>query len=488
MRVSGTKVRAKVQKSGLISKSSTIVVGVSGGPDSLTLLHVLMRLSNERNLSIVPVHVNHQIRANANQEEEHLARICDEWGIPCVVKRIDCREIARQRKCSLEEAGREERYRIFSEVAKKIQQSGVPMEKIFIAVAHNADDQCETVIQRIVRGTGIHGLKGIPFTREDEHGFTVIRPLLAVTRKEIEEYIRDNGLEPNYDESNLELEYTRNRIRLELIPYMEEHLNPGVKESLWSLSEIAGMEDDYMEQEARRYLRKAQREKRNVLDVDELKRLHPAMEYRVLEMFLRQMDGEEQLGKSILDNVVKLAESENPSAKINLPDGYLLRRQYNLLILEESGRKTSQPAFSKEEKLEKRLTVEVRAREDFKDNGIETAREYRQVGRTVVLLDYDAIQKDAGDFLERVILRNRKPGDRIGIAGGKHKKLQNYMVDAKIPKACRDDLNLVAIGSEILWILPDSALPNKMEQEFGKISQKYQIQEGSNAVLFLEIK
>lgn len=495
MSISETKMLEKVRKSGLIVENSTIIVGVSGGPDSLTLLHVLLELREEANLHIVPVHVNHGLRENANREEQHLTDVCAKWGIPCVVKRIDCRRIARQKKCSLEEAGREERYRIFSAVTKEIQESGVPKDRICIAVAHNADDQCETLLQRIVRGTGIHGLRGIPFTREDEQGFTIIRPLLSVTRKEIEAYVQEQGLEPNYDETNQETEYTRNRIRLELIPYLEKQLNPGVRESLRTLSEIAAMEDDYMEQETEKCFQETQGNRADVLDVIKLKSLHPAMEYRVLDRLLKQAVEGDSIGKNILDNAVKLIRSGNPSARINLPGGNVLKRQYNQLILEQS---RGNSVNSRGEVVGKEasglpknsiLTAEIRTEYGWKKSSVlESLRNYRRSGRMVTLLDYDAIRQDLGECLDLMVLRHRMPGDRIGIAGGKHKKLQNYMVDGKIPRDCRNNLQMVAIGSEILWILPNIALPNKIEQEFGKISQKYQVREGSNAVLFLEIK
>lgn len=495
MNTNETKILEKVRKSGLISKNSTIIAGVSGGPDSLTLLHVLLELSEEANLHIIPVHVNHGLRENADYEERHLTDICADWGVSCVVKRIDCCRIARQKKCSLEEAGREERYRIFSEVAKEAQESGVPKDRIYIAVAHNADDQCETVLQRIVRGTGIHGLRGIPFTREDEQGFTIIRPLLSVKRKEIESYVQDQGLIPNYDETNQETEYTRNRIRLELIPYLEKNLNPGVRESLRNLSEIATMEDDYMEQETERYFHEAQWEGANVLDVTKVRALHPAMEYRVVDRFLKQAVKADAIRKNILDSAVKLVRSENPSARMNLPGGHVLKRQYNQLILEQMGWNSANSGDGAAEQetaaLPKGsiLIAEIRRAEDWKKKDVfESLRAYRQSGRMVALLDYDAIRQDLGECLNLVVLRYRMPGDRISIADGKHKKLQNYMVDAKIPREQRENVQLVAVGAEVLWILPSMLLPNKIEREFGRISQKYQIREGSNAVLFLEIK
>lgn len=178
----------------------------------------------------------------------------------------------------MEEAGRTARYQIFDEVAEELLQEGVPNERIRIALAHNADDQCETLLQRIVRGTGIRGLAGIPSTRRDEKGYAIVRPLLSTSRKEIEDYAAEHALRPNYDESNDSVEYTRNRIRRELIPYLEKYFNPGVKEALQSLAEIAGPEENYMEEQTRTALAALQREApqdERILDADGLRALHP---------------------------------------------------------------------------------------------------------------------------------------------------------------------------------------------------------------------
>ena len=471
-----------VQQGGLVPKNSTVILGLSGGPDSLTLLHILKELESPENLNIVPVHVNHQLRENADREERHAAEICREWNLPCRVRQIDCRGIAQAQKCSVEEAGRTARYRIFDEVAEELLLEDVPKERIRIALAHNADDQCETLLQRIVRGTGIRGLAGIPSTRRDEKGYTIVRPLLFTSRKEIEDYAAEHALRPNYDESNDSVEYTRNRIRRELIPYLEKYFNPGVKEALQSLAEIAGPEEDYMEEQTRTALAALQRETsqgERILDAAGIRTLHPALARRVVAQVIRECSGDENLRYTIVENVLSILQSENPSASVNLPGGWRAERRYEKLVFRRS-------ASDDEHAVEGRRHFRVQILK--KDSAaFEDVRNARKKSVPCAVLDYDKLCREYPEPEKKLTLRTRKAGDRIGIAGGKHKKIQDYMVDRKIPKEFRDRLEMIAIGGEILWILPDSGIPNEVEQKKGRVSQKYQIEEGSKAFLFLEI-
>lgn len=472
----------RVQQGGLVPKNSTVILGLSGGPDSLTLLHILKELESPENLNIVPVHVNHQLRENADREERHAAEICREWNLPCRVRQIDCRGIAQAQKCSVEEAGRTARYRIFDEVAEELLLEDVPKERIRIALAHNADDQCETLLQRIVRGTGIRGLAGIPSTRRDEKGYTIVRPLLFTSRKEIEDYAAEHALRPNYDESNDSVEYTRNRIRRELIPYLEKYFNPGVKEALQSLAEIAGPEEDYMEEQTRTALAALQRETsqgERILDAAGIRTLHPALARRVVAQVIRECSRDENLRYTIVENVLSILQSENPSASVNLPGGWRAERRYEKLVFRRS-------ASDDEHAVEGRRHFRVQILK--KDSAaFEDVRSARKKSVPCAMLDYDKLCREYPEPEKKLTLRTRKAGDRIGIAGGKHKKIQDYMVDRKIPKEFRDRLEMIAIGGEILWILPDSGIPNEVEQKKGRVSQKYQIEEGSKAFLFLEI-
>ena len=203
---------------GLISPASAVIVGVSGGPDSLCLLHALNSIADMYDLLLVPVHINHMIRPEAYDESMHLSDICDRMDLELRIYEASCKDVAAELGISVEEAGRQVRYQIFDEVAAELEENGVPEEKIVIALAHNADDQAETVLFRLIRGTGPHGLAGIPAARMSEAGYLIVRPLLGIERKDIEEYIRENKLKPNIDKSNDENTYTRNRIRNELNP------------------------------------------------------------------------------------------------------------------------------------------------------------------------------------------------------------------------------------------------------------------------------
>ena len=155
---------------GLITEGAHIIIGLSGGPDSLCLLHSLSQIADSMNLTLIPVHINHKLRPEADEEEENVIRICDRLGLECESFEADCKGVADELRISTEEAGRQIRYDIFDEVASQVESGGVPRSKIMIAVAHNADDQAETVLFRLIRGTAAHGLAGMPVVRNSEAG------------------------------------------------------------------------------------------------------------------------------------------------------------------------------------------------------------------------------------------------------------------------------------------------------------------------------
>lgn len=227
------KVRKTIKKYELINEDDKILVGVSGGPDSISLLHILYELG----YSLCVAHVNHGLRENAILDEQFVIDFCKEREIPCFVKRIHLKEILNG--MTLEEAGRKERYDFFKEVMLQEHCTKV-------ATAHNGNDSAETVIMNIIRGTGISGLKGImPIVKWSEN-ICITRPLIECNRKQIEEYCKENNLNPRHDESNDEAVYTRNKIRLELIPYIENNINSNVIKNISRLSEIAYEQEEYI--------------------------------------------------------------------------------------------------------------------------------------------------------------------------------------------------------------------------------------------------
>lgn len=230
------KVLQTIEKYGLIKEGEKIVVGVSGGPDSMCLLNILNNLKGKLKIQLVVAHINHMIREEAEEETRYVQNYCNKIGIDCFIKRINVLEKSNKEKIGTEEAGRKARYDFFEEVFLKVGATK-------IATAHNANDNAETVLMNIFRGVGTSGLKGIEPIREGKY----IRPLIECERQEIENYCQDNKLEPKIDKSNFENIYTRNKIRNILIPQIKSEFNPNIVEALNKLSSLARQENEFIQ-------------------------------------------------------------------------------------------------------------------------------------------------------------------------------------------------------------------------------------------------
>ena len=229
------RVLETVKKYNMIKDEDKVVIGVSGGPDSMTLLNILNNLKEKLNIKIYVAHINHMIRKEADEETEYVRQFCENIGVDFFAKRIKVEEEAKKQKIGTEEAGRNIRYEFFEEVAKKVGANK-------IATAHNSNDNAETVLMNIIRGTSVSGLKGIEKIREGKF----IRPIIECSREEIEEYCKEQKLDPKYDKTNYENIYTRNKIRNLLIPYLQKEFNPNVIEGINRLSSIAAEEEQFL--------------------------------------------------------------------------------------------------------------------------------------------------------------------------------------------------------------------------------------------------
>ena len=229
------KVLDTINKYGMIKKNDKVVIGVSGGPDSMTLLNILNNLKEKIEIEIYVAHINHMIREEADEETEYVKEFCERIGVSFFFKRVDVESEAEKLKIGTEEAGRNIRYEFFIEVANKVGANK-------IATAHNSNDNAETVLMNIIRGSSISGLKGIEKVRDEKF----IRPIIECNRDEIEEYCKINNLNPKYDKSNLENIYTRNKIRNMLIPFIKKEFNPNIIEGINRLSSIAYEEEQFI--------------------------------------------------------------------------------------------------------------------------------------------------------------------------------------------------------------------------------------------------
>ena len=224
-----------IKKYDLIKSGDKIVLGVSGGPDSIFMFEILNKLKDKLDFKIIVCHVNHMIREEAVDDEDFVKDICKKNNIECYVKRIDVKNYANNNKIGTEEAGRIVRYDFFEEVLNKTNSNK-------IATAHNKNDKAETIIMNLLRGTGILGLRGIEPIRDNKY----IRPIIEVERTDIEKYCKEHNLNPRIDKTNFENIYTRNKIRNVVLPYIEKEFNPNIIESINRLSEIATEEDELL--------------------------------------------------------------------------------------------------------------------------------------------------------------------------------------------------------------------------------------------------
>ncbi len=308
------RVLATIQNYNLIQKGDKIVIGVSGGPDSMCLLNCLFCLRKILGVELVVAHINHMLREEAEEETKYVQEFCDKIDIPCFVKYADIAKLSQEQKLGTEEMGRKMRYEFFEEVAKQAEANK-------IATAHNSNDNAETVLMNLLRGSGISGLKGIEikvdrnWQQEDgtaikEKSIEYIRPILECDRAEIEAYCAEKGLNPKIDRTNLENDYTRNKIRNQLIPYLQKDFNPNVIQSLNRLSELAGEEEEYFKEiilQTYETLKIGENEKETILDLKKFNHLPKVIKARVLLYTINKVIGTTQgIGKVHIEDCIKL--------------------------------------------------------------------------------------------------------------------------------------------------------------------------------------
>lgn len=497
------QIKTTVNKHGMIEAGDGIVVALSGGPDSVCLLKSLCMLREELSLGdITAAHINHGLRGDdSDGDEEYARRLSEELGAGFMSRRYDVEALADEMGVGTEEAGRRVRYGFFEEVRRQVGARRV-------AVAHNLDDQAETVMMRIMRGTGTRGLSGIPYVRDS----IIIRPLLDVSRRDIEAFCREQGLEPRIDKTNLEPVYNRNKIRLELLPLMEKTFNPEVKSALVRLSNQASEDEDCLESMAEKEAAGRWNAKEKSLELAGFRRLHRAVGKRVLFNCIRRLGLTYNVSAIHVEKLMELIETAGADSpkSADLVQGWTARIVYNKVwfslqekVKQPEKRRKADGAKSPYEEADKtgRTRDNSAAGTDgaveFPYGELETAgRVSLALGDRMVRLTLSGDSRTAdlpgssGDFAARgsfpeepgaepedrasvlyrarldydilkslghAVIRTRRPGDRFAPRGMKgSKKIQDVMTDRKIPKAERDRIPLImvegramSVGSEV---------------------------------------
>ncbi len=272
------KVKKTIAKYKLICKNDRIVVGVSGGSDSLALLYILNSLKKEYKLTLHIAHLDHMLRKDSGKDRLFVENLAHKLNLPVNAVNINIKAIAR--RGSIEEISRNARLAFFFKIAKDIKTTK-------IALGHNLDDQAETVLMRLIRGTGLHGLSGM-LPKKEIYGYQIIRPLIEIKRREIDCYLKKKNIRPRIDTSNMEDIYLRNKIRHKLIPLLEKEYNLNLKELLSNTAENVGYDYDYLNRAAYEKARNLGRK----IDLGKFLKLHPAMQRMILRLNIVRLKGD----------------------------------------------------------------------------------------------------------------------------------------------------------------------------------------------------
>ncbi len=427
----------------MIQPKETVLIGVSGGVDSLALLYALHTLRHELDCQFHIAHLDHSFRKDSADDAVYVAAQADRLDIPISMDRIDVPQLMLDQKLSAEMAARRARYRFYQCASERIGATK-------IALGHHRGDQAETVLMHLLRGTGASGLTGILPVRDGKF----IRPLLAFSRKEIEDFVAQLGLRPCRDPTNYQLDYLRNRVRLELIPILERAYNANVQNALNQTAELLQAESDYLETlayDAFQACRIASCSSDTVvLDRCLFREYHLALRRRILRLAVAEVFGEvRDLYFNHFESMLILIEGEAPNSALDLPNGGAFRRAYNRLLLQKSI--DSYPSFEYEVAVPgytplPLLDAEMNATvvEQSMDS---TATAKFPDGKFQAVFDLDRLQLP-------LKLRQRRDGDRFqpfGMRGTK--KLKDLLIDAKIPQQERGRVPVLMSGDEIIWVV-----------------------------------
>ena len=458
------------EKYHMLEQGDGVVLGVSGGADSVCLLFALLELQPKWNLRLHVVHVNHGIRPDAVEDGAYVRQLCEERGIPFYLFEVSVEELAKERGCSTEEAGRQVRYEAFAQVMQEAN-----CQKI--AVAHNCNDRAETMLFHLFRGTGLTGLASIRPRREQ-----IIRPILCLSRTEIEDFLQERGIAYRHDSTNDGDDYTRNKIRHHILPYAEQEIVQGSVGNMIRTADILAETEQYIEEQVQRARADCVTEIPGEASGFLVKEkgfcaLHKFMKKRLILELLKELSpGHKDIAAIHVEDVCCIFTGGG-NREIHLPYGIRARRQYEELFLERAESVNTTYGFEE---------ILIRPEEIAEEEKVFYLGRGRRIYIKCLNLDKnpdnlkDIPQNqytkwfDCDKILGCLVLRNRKGGDYLTIRSGEalqHKKVKDYMIAEKIPKIRRGEIPLLAEGEHVLWLVGY------------RISEYYKVDENTKRIL-----
>jgi len=461
------KVKETIEKYQMFTSKTRITVGVSGGPDSSALLHLLLRLKDEYRLQLWVAHLNHRLRGKeAEEEAKWVKRFTFALGVPLILDSFDVTALAKRRKLGIEEAARRARYDFLEQVANQVSANK-------IALGHTASDQAETILMRLMKGTGLDGLSGIPPVRG-----RIIRPIIEIFRNEIEDYCEKNNLQPCLDSSNRKTSFLRNRIRLNLLPFLSQEFNPQINKILFQMGKILREDADFIKKEGEKkfdmVLKKEGRKKNQrwlILDVEKLFYLHPALQKRVLRQAIQRVKGNlKGINSYHLDSILSL-DGEKGVKRVNLPENLVVQRQYQNLLFKRG--KFENISFTnslvipgKTELTPLNLILETKLLSKESNSPFASLDNTYFPGFITSSLKDKISSGKTNDFPEKevyfdfdkleppLLLRERKKGDKFCPLGMKgFKKIKDFFIDLKLPLEKRKMIPLLVSKDRIAWVV-----------------------------------
>lgn len=438
------EVRNTISRYQMIGRGDRVLIGVSGGADSTALLHILIQLGGLLKAQYRVIHVHHGLRGEeADRDARCVEQLCRRYKLPCKIVEVQTEQFAKKHRISTEEAGRVLRYSVFEEEAQAWEREEDTQKPVKVAVAHNKEDNAETILMQLSRGSGLKGVSGMKPVRG-----RIIRPLLFVTRVEIEAYLEKEELSWCTDSTNLHDDYTRNRIRHDILPKLVTDVNRGAIDNITRAGRLIGEADLYLAKQAEAALDGAlvrDEESVGIAQAD-LDRQEPIIRTYMLRLMIGTVNRTmRNITAKHIEDLNRLADAET-GKKIDLPYDLEAVKTYDMLWIGKKGFSAETVPAGVPGCMPDAETNEF-YRKNFSFNVFDYTPDMEiPSGERVKWFDYDKID----DVME---LRPRRTGDYITLRGGGRKTVKSLMIDEKIPAAKRDRVPILAIGSSVLWVV-----------------------------------